>query len=1153
VLIGIVLLQKNRDITEAEPEKHCLTWKQSENFFNSYFSFLNYPMRVPSPNFAFLQQHDPQLVRLATVAEAYFKEDPITCLMKLRQLGELLAQLTAANVGLYTDPAEPQLDLLRRLSSNNLIPGNVEPLFHELRKAGNDATHNLTGDHRTALSNLKYARQLGIWFHRTFASDSQFKAGAFIPPPDPTEETVAVQQELEKLRLEAAQHLTEAELAKAKAQQEEELRQIAEELLKEAEAEVEKTSKRLQHLQATNVAQSPQRVEQAVKPAQDAETQIDLDERETRRLIDAQLRLAGWRVDSSSLTYSNGTRPQKSENLAIAEWPTTQGRADYVLFVGLQVVGVVEAKRQIKDVSAAVDQAKRYSRNYRIKGDEILLGNWGEYRVPFVFATNGREYLHQLQLQSGIWFCDVRKPDNLRRPLRGWYSPEGLKALLSQDVETAYEQLENEPFNYNIDLREYQIEAIQTLEAALAENRRNLLLAMATGTGKTKTSIVLVYRLLKSKRFRRVLFLVDRTALGEQTANAFKETRLESLQTFSDIFEIRELTDNQIDTDTKLNIATVQGFVKRLFYSGDETNIPTVDEYDCIIVDECHRGYVLDKELSENELTFRDFSDYISKYQRVLDYFDAVKIGLTATPALHTTQIFGDPVFTYSYREAVIEGWLIDHEPPIQIITELSETGMVWQAGENLEYFDPKIGKIDLVHAPDEVKIEIEQFNRRVITESFNRVVCEKLAEYLDPTLPEKTLIFCATDRHADLVVDLLKRALQTQYGTVDDEEVKKITGTADKPLELIRRYKNEASPKIAVTVDLLTTGIDVPAICNVVFLRRVNSRILYEQMLGRATRRCDEIGKTVFRVFDAVKWYEGISPVSSMKPVVVNPQISFSQLVDELSTVQNDQALPEIVDQLLAKFQQKRRHLSGDSKEQLETWAGMSITDMAKYLKRCSPREVVEWFGEKKVIAELLDRKDGGRQPLLISRHVDQVIRVERGYGKAEKPQDYLDSFCTFLNENINQVPALMVVVQRPRELTRSQLKEVKLLLDNAGYSEITLQTAWRETTNQDIAASIIGFIRQAALGDVLISYTERVDKAISKIIASRSWTEPQRKWLERIGKQLKLETIVDKVAFEQGQFKSMGGFNRINKTFDGELENILIEINQNIWEDVG
>ncbi|MEA5520419.1 type I restriction-modification enzyme R subunit C-terminal domain-containing protein [Limnoraphis robusta] len=440
-----------------------------------------------------------------------------------------------------------------------------------------------------------------------------------------------------------------------------------------------------------------------------------------------------------------------------------------------------------------------------------------------------------------------------------------------------------------------------------------------------------------------------------------------------------------------------------------------------------------------------------------------------------------------------------------------------------------------------------------MITESFNQVVCEQLAEYLDPSLPEKTLIFCATDRHADLVVYLLKRALQTQYGSVDDEEVKKITGTADKPLELIRRYKNEASPKIAVTVDLLTTGIDVPAICNVVFMRRVNSRILYEQMLGRATRRCDEIGKTVFRVFDAVKLYEGIGLLSSMKPVVVNPQISFSQLVDELSTVQNVQALPEIVDQFLAKFQQKRRYLSGDSKEQLESLAGMSITDMAKYLKRSSPREVVEWFGDKKAMAELLDRKDGGRQPLLISRHVDQVIRVERGYGKAEKPQDYLDSFRTFLNENINQIPALMAVVQRPRELTRSQLKEVKLLLDNAGYSETNLQTAWRETTNQDIAASIIGFIRQAALGDALISYTERVDKAIAKIIASRSWTEPQRKWLERIGKQLKLETIVDKAAFEQGQFKSMGGFNRINKTFDGELENILSEINREIWEDVG
>lgn len=133
------------------------------------------------------------------------------------------------------------------------------------------------------------------------------------------------------------------------------------------------------------------------------------------------------------------------------------------------------------------------------------------------------------------------------------------------------------------------------------------------------------------------------------------------------------------------------------------------------------------------------------------------------------------------------------------------------------------------------------------------------------------------------------------------------------------------------------------------------------------------------------------------------------------------------------------------------------------------------------------------------------------------------------------------MVVVRRPRELTREQLKEVRLFLDNAGYRESNLQTAWRETTNQDIAASIIGFIRQATLGDALIPYGERVDRAIAKVLASRHFTEPQRKWLERIGKQLKSETVVDRAAFDRGQFKSKGGFKRLNKTFEGDFEAIL------------
>jgi type I site-specific restriction endonuclease len=179
--------------------------------------------------------------------------------------------------------------------------------------------------------------------------------------------------------------------------------------------------------------------------------------------------------------------------------------------------------------------------------------------------------------------------------------------------------------------------------------------------------------------------------------------------------------------------------------------------------------------------------------------------------------------------------------------------------------------------------------------------------------------------------------------------------------------------------------------------------------------------------------------------------------------------------------------------------------------------------------------------------------IWFHKSFGRdAERSQDYLEGFSAFLRENLNKIPALLVVTQRPRELTRAQLKELRLLLDAAGFSETHLQVAWREMTNEDIAASIIGFIRQAALGDALVPYGDRVDKAMKKILASRAWTAPQRKWLERIGQQLKVEVIVDRNALDQGQFKAQGGgFERLNKAFDGRLEEILVEINEALWQE--
>jgi len=1122
--------------------------------------------KLPQTNFAHLEQHDEQLLRLGMLAEKYFADDPNTCLLKLRQLSELLAQLVAAKTGQLVAPEESQYDLLRRLQDSGILPREVAQLFGEVRRTGNAANHALEGDHRGALSALKMTWQLSLWFHRTFKNPT-YKSGPFIPPSPPQDESEELRAEMERLskalqEYQATHHETAEQLEATVAKLREAKNEQAfwEQMAADTEQAKVALEKRLAEQQTVAVAQPKSILVQFVTAANTAASAVQLDEADTRKLIDQQLRQAGWEADSQVIKYNKGTRPEKGRNLAIAEWPTESGPSDYVLFAGLMPIAVVEAKRKNVDVSGALQQAKRYSRTFTPSQETVLPDeNWGgeaaAYRVPFAFSSNGRPFLRQLSTKSGIWFCDLRRADNLGHVLDGWYTPEGLTTLLKRDEAKAHEQLANAPFNYGFPLRYYQQNAIRASELAIEVGQREMLLAMATGTGKTKTCIALIYRLLKAKRFRRILFLVDRSALGEQAANAFKDTRMENLQTFADTFGIKELDEQSPDSDTSVHIATIQGMVQRLLYAAEDATPPAVDQYDCIVVDECHRGYLLDRELSDAEMTFRGYEDYISKYRRVLDYFDAYKVGLTATPALHTTQIFGAPIYTYSYREAVIDGFLMDYEPPVQIKTELSTNGIAWKTGEEVKVYDARRNQIDLFKAPDEIKLEVEDFNRKVITEPFNRVVCEYLAQELDPASRRKTLIFCATDAHADMVVDLLKKAFAAQYGNVDDDAVIKITGAADKPLQLIRRYKNERNPNVAVTVDLLTTGIDVPEICNLVFLRRVNSRILFDQMLGRATRLCDEIEKESFRVFDAVQIFEALGDMTAMQPVVVNPKISFTQLTQELVTVGDETARQLVRDQLLAKLQSKKRHLSEKSVRDFETKAGMTPDDFIKKLKAMPINDVAAWFTQNPDLSEILDRKgEGSAMPMFISEHEDKFHSAERGYGQAKKPEDYLKEFTAFIHSHSNDIPALMTVLTRPRDLTRKQLRELLLELDKAGYTETNLATAWREMTNQDIAARIVGYIRQAAIGDALVPYNERVDHALQKLMASHNWTGPQREWLKKIAAQTKANLLVDHAALDDPDLifkREGGGFTRLDKIFNGQLQQVLETFNESIWKD--
>jgi len=444
---------------------------------------------------------------------------------------------------------------------------------------------------------------------------------------------------------------------------------------------------------------------------------------------------------------------------------------------------------------------------------------------------------------------------------------------------------------------------------------------------------------------------------------------------------------------------------------------------------------------------------------------------------------------------------------------------------------------------PDELDFEVDAFNRLVITENFNRVVCEYLAQELDPYALAKTLVFCANDEHADLVVTLLSKALEAVHGPLNDKTVIKITGKADKPSQLIRLFKNEPLPKVAVTVDLLSTGIDVPAIVNLVFLRRVRSRILYEQMLGRATRLCPDIGKEVFRIYDAVDLYQALDAVNTMRPVVVAPGVTLQQLLLELADPQAHKIVTgttadgktslthadDVAAQLKVRVRNLVRRALGlapklpaaqDALDKLRLLTGTDPTQFSVDMRKLPAQALHALFAAQPTLAAALQALQftGLGSEQVVSTHDDELVEAASGYGKWKKPEDYLDAFQTFVNDNRNKIAALDIVVTRPRDLTREHLKELQVILAQHDFTARTIAIAWKQAKNEDIAATLIGYIRQLALGSPLVPFDQRVDRALKRLLTRRSWTQPQQRWLQRIATAVKGSWVVDAETFNQG-----------------------------------
>ena len=441
---------------------------------------------MPRPsNFSFLAAHHGDLASFGTFAERYFADDPNTCLVKLRQFGELLAQLVMAESGLYKVAGETQAKLLVRLKQRRKISPQIADLLHKLRDIGNEAVHNRLKSKRLALSHLQYAHQLGIWFHKTF-SEPDFEAPAFIPPPEGSELDAETQAELARLQQQAQANLAAAESAQAVAAEEAALRQ-------EAEAKAKELEEQLKEVATQAKARSPQEAQKILQRGRKFAEELKLNEADIRQKLDEQLRQLGWEAETSTLRYSKGTRPEVGKNLAIAEWPLNGNRVDYALFVDGDLMGVLEAKAS--DPAKAETQVETYVKDAKEKHGI----------KPFAFFSD----------YYTTYFWDVGVAN--KRLVSSTFSPEDLKRL--HFICKHRSPLASVRTNLDIVDRTYQLEAIQRIGDAFEQGQRRALLVMATGTGKTRTAMALIEKFLQTSQAQKILFVADRKALVRQALN----------------------------------------------------------------------------------------------------------------------------------------------------------------------------------------------------------------------------------------------------------------------------------------------------------------------------------------------------------------------------------------------------------------------------------------------------------------------------------------------------------------------------------------------------------------------------------------------------------------------------------------------------------
>jgi len=876
------------------------------------------------------------------------------------------------------------------------------------------------------------------------------------------------------------------------------------------------------------------------------------------RRIDPKLRAAGWKI----VKYDPGRAPETYDDHAVTEYPTDNGPADYALFVGGRILGIVEAKKVTLGPQNVLTQAERYSRG---AGTNPL--NYRGYHVPFLYSTNGEV----------LWHHDIRHELNRSRKIKHFHSPAGLAERLEADFDAASGRLLAMPHDHEL-LRDYQKDANRAIDRALSERKRAMLIAMATGTGKTFTMVNQAYRFMKSGAAKRILFMVDRRALAAQAVRAFASLEAEPGLKFNKIYEVysQRFRREDFDEEEKFDptvlpesyltdprpglafvyVCTIQRMTVNLFGRGRVFGHEDIDDdaepldipnhaFDLIIADECHRGYTAQE---------------LSVWRDTLDHFDAVKVGLTATPAAHTTSYFRDIVFRYPYSRAVQEGHLVDYDP-VHIRSEVRVNGVFLDEGEQVGVVDPTTGVEQLDLLEDERQFAAQEVESKVTSPDSNRRILEELRNYAQEHEREtgrfpKTLIFAANDiphtSHADSLVDIARDV----FGR-GDSFVQKITGTADRPLQRIREFRNRPQPGIVVTVDMLSTGVDIPDLEFIVFLRQVKSRILFEQMLGRGTRKGERFpDKSRFVVFDC---FDGTLLDYFAKATGITadpPRPERKTIVEVIENIWRNVDRDYNIRCLVRRLQRIDKEMSAEARERFAEF--IADGDLARYARDLPARLRDDFTGEMRLLRNpafqdlLMNYPRAPRTFVVAYETVDTVTSawaVKGADGKEYKPEDYITAFMTFVRENPEHVEAIGIILDHPRDWGREALAELRAKLKAAPqrFTEEHLRKA-HEVHYRKALVDIISMVKHAAREDEgLYTAEERVRRAFDKVTAGRTFTDEQRQWLDRIRNHMIENLSIDREDFDVlPVFARAGGWGRADKVFEGHLDELIGTFNE-------